>query len=80
MMARHPEIQRKAQEEIDSVVGTDRLPTMEDRDSLPYVCNLIKEVFRINPAAPVIPHSLDNDDVYEGYRIPKGTWVMVNTW
>ena len=80
MMARHPEIQRKAQEEIDRVVGTDRLPTIEDRESLPYLNLVIAEVLRYNPIAPIVPHSLDEDDIYEGHLIPKGAWVMVNMW
>lgn len=78
MMARHPDIQKKAQKEIDMVIGTDRLPTMQDKESLPYIECLIKELLRINPIVPVIPHSLDEDDVYRGWRIPKGTWVMSN--
>lgn len=80
MMARHPDIQRKAQEEIDRVVGQDRLPNIEDRDSLPYLNLIIAEVLRYNPIAPIVPHSLDEDDIYEGYLIPKGSWVMVNVW
>ncbi|KAG7099922.1 hypothetical protein E1B28_001717 [Marasmius oreades] len=80
MMVRYPEIQRRAQEDIDRVVGTHRLPNMGDMDSLPYISYIIKETLRINPLAPVIPHSLDKDDVYKGYRIPKGTWIMANAW
>lgn len=62
-MTRHPEIQKKAQEEIDSVVGKDRLPTLSDRDSLPYVECVIKEVLRFAAVAALMPHSLDEDDV-----------------
>ena len=46
MIARHPEVLAKAQEEIDSVVGKDRFPTLEDRVLLPYVNCIMKEVFR----------------------------------
>lgn len=45
-MVLHPQIYAKAQEEVDRVVGTDRLPTFADMDSLPYVNCIIKEVFR----------------------------------
>ncbi|KAJ7593187.1 cytochrome P450 [Mycena floridula] len=79
-MTIHPEIQRRAQEEIDRVIGLDRLPNMDDRCLLPYVAAVIKEVHRINSVAPLVPHSLDEDDVYEGMRIPKGSWVMANIW
>ena len=62
------------------MVGQDRLPNIEDRDSLPYLNLIIAEVLRYNPIAPIVPHSLDEDDIYEGYLIPKGSWVMVNVW
>lgn len=52
-MTLYPEVQRKAQEEIDIVVGNDRLPTFEDRGNLPYVEALVKEVFRFKPVAPL---------------------------
>ncbi|KAF8151942.1 cytochrome P450 [Mycena galopus ATCC 62051] len=80
MMIRHPEIQRRAQADIDRVVGLHRLPQMSDMDSLPYISHIIKETLRINPVAPLIPHSTDEDDVYNGYQIPKGTWIMANAW
>lgn len=49
----HPEAQRKAQAEIDKVIGGDRLPKLTDQPSLPYVDALVKEVFRWNPVAPL---------------------------
>ena len=53
MMTLYPDIQRKAQEEIDKVVGKDRLPTFADRENLPYVDAVINEVLRLNPVAPL---------------------------
>ena len=53
MMARHPEIQRKAQAEIEVVCGRDRLPTFTDRERLPYVEAIVKEVTRIHPSVPL---------------------------
>jgi cytochrome P450 len=47
-----PEVQARAQAEIDSVVGPERLPTLDDRDQLPYVCAMVKEVLRWAPPAP----------------------------
>ncbi|KAG9092234.1 hypothetical protein FS749_015902 [Ceratobasidium sp. UAMH 11750] len=76
-----PEAQTKAQEEIDAVVGLDRLPTMEDRPKLEYVGRLINEVLRWRPAVPAgVPHACSEDDVYQGYRIPKGAIVIGNIW
>lgn len=48
----HPEIAKKAQAEIDSVVGNDRLPTFADREHLPYLDALVQEVFRWNSVVP----------------------------
>lgn len=45
-MLAYPEVQRKAQEEIDRVVGNGRLPTLEDRKNLPYVDAVVNEAFR----------------------------------
>jgi len=80
-MTLYPEAQRKAQEEIDRVVGTTRLPTFDDRPNLPYVDALVKEVLRWNPIAPMgVPHTSIKDDICEGYFIPKGSMVLPNIW
>ena len=46
LMMLHPDVQRRAQEELDRVVGESRLPTAEDRGSLPYLEAVIQEVYR----------------------------------
>ncbi|KAJ7753262.1 putative monooxygenase [Mycena metata] len=80
-MMLNPEIQAKAQKEIDSVVGRDRLPTISDGASLPYVRSIVTEVFRLNPAIPLgIPHALNTDDIYEGMHLPKGSILIPNVW
>lgn len=80
-MTLYPEVQRKAREEIDRVVGHNRLPNYQDRADLPYVEALLKEVLRWNPVAPLaLPHRVTLDDVYEGYYIPAGAIVFANTW
>lgn len=45
-MTMHQDVQAKVQGEIDSALGGSRLPELEDQDSLPYVRNIMKEVFR----------------------------------
>ena len=52
-MVMHPEVQRKAQAEIDRVVGNDRFPTIADQANLPYVDAIAKEVLRWGPIVPV---------------------------
>ncbi|OSX64689.1 hypothetical protein POSPLADRAFT_1134235 [Postia placenta MAD-698-R-SB12] len=81
IMTLYPEVQNKAQVELDSVVEAGRLPDYGDRDKLPYIDALIKEVLRWNPVLPLaLPHSLMEDDTYRGYHIPKGATVLANSW
>jgi cytochrome P450 len=80
-MTIHPEIQARAREEIDRVVGTHRLPTFADRDNLPYVEAVYKEAFRWHPIAPMgLPHVAAQDDICEDYLIPKGAMMIPNIW
>ncbi|KAK1454817.1 cytochrome P450 [Colletotrichum melonis] len=77
----YPDIQKKAQEEIDRVIGSRRLPTTKDRENLPYIEALVKEIMRWHPIGPMgLPHSSTEDDVFEGYFIPKGAMVLPNIW
>lgn len=77
----HPDIQRRAQQELDCVVGRGRLPTVKDEAQLPYCRAIIKEVERCyNPAWLGTPHMASDDFVYNGHLIPKGTVVLLNTW
>ncbi|KAF8992253.1 cytochrome P450 [Cyathus striatus] len=80
-MLRFPEIQRKAQRELDAIINDVRLPTFQDEPSLPYLSAILKEVLRTRPPAPMaIPHSLREDDVYKGYHIPAKSFVIGNVW
>ena len=52
-MVTHPDIQSKAQDEIDRIIGHDRLPTFEDREKLPYINALVKETLRWRTTVPL---------------------------
>jgi len=80
IMARNQEIQERAFREISTVVGTNRLPDLTDRQSLPYISAIIQEIQRFNPAVPLVTHSNSEEDTYKGMRIPKKTWIMANVW
>ncbi|THU79631.1 cytochrome P450 [Dendrothele bispora CBS 962.96] len=68
----HPDVQIQAQKELDRVVGPGRLPEFGDRDRLPYINAMIKELSRWRPILPCgVPHCSSEDDVYKGYFIPK---------
>nr|BAK09423.1 cytochrome P450 [Postia placenta] len=76
-----PAIQMRAQEEMDSVIGKDRLPTFEDRARLPYMHSIITETLRWGATTPVgVPHRLSQDDEYGGYCLPANCVVIANTW
>ncbi|EKM55876.1 uncharacterized protein PHACADRAFT_256800 [Phanerochaete carnosa HHB-10118-sp] len=80
-MILNPEIQAFVQEELDQVVGNDRLPVMEDQPSLPRVAAVMHEVMRRYPPMPLAtPHRSTTDDEYNGYHIPAGSMVIGNTW
>ena len=77
----HPDVQKKAQAELDAVVGPNRLPELSDRDQLPYVTAIVKETLRWYPAVPLgVAHCTVADDVYRGFFIPAGATVVVNSW
>lgn len=77
----YPDIQRKAQAELDRLVGRVRLPTPEDEVNLPYIHAIIKEVERCrNPIWLGTPHMASQDFEYEGKLIPKDTVIVLNTW
>ncbi|KAF8912667.1 cytochrome P450 [Mucidula mucida] len=80
-MVLNPDVQRTAHEELDTVVGRDRLPNFLDRANLPYVMALVLEAMRWRPVEPLaVAHANVNADVYEGYLIPSGSIIMGNVW
>lgn len=77
----NPRIMKKAQAELDEVIGKDRRVEESDIDRLPYLHALVKEVFRFHPPAPLlIPHRAESSCEVAGYTIPKDTQVLVNAW
>ncbi|KIM38015.1 hypothetical protein M413DRAFT_30429 [Hebeloma cylindrosporum] len=79
-MISFPEVQLKAQEELDRVLQG-RLPEYDDLKDLPYVAALVKEIIRWQPTFPIgVPHGVMEDDVYKDYFVPKGTIVIANAW
>ena len=80
-MLLYPQIQSRAQSELDRIVGQRRLPEITDRPDLPYIYALCQEVLRWQPVAPLgAPHRVIKEDIYHGMLIPKGTVLMYNSW
>ncbi|KAG1849428.1 cytochrome P450 [Suillus subalutaceus] len=72
-MTLYPEVQIKIRRELSDIVGLHQLPSLQDRDRLPYVSATVKEAMRWSPALPLEHH-------YRGYYIPKGAIVLPNVW
>ncbi|KAF8814227.1 cytochrome P450 [Phlegmacium glaucopus] len=80
-MTVYPDVARKAQAELDAVVGTDRLPKFSDRVNLPYINAVTLEIMRWHSVVPTaLPHRVMEDDIHDGYLIPKGAIILPNIW
>ncbi|KAG7087458.1 hypothetical protein E1B28_013424 [Marasmius oreades] len=80
-MVLNPQVQVRAQKELDRVTGSSGFPDFADRESLPYVNAVLAETLRWNPVTRItLPHRVVNDDVYEGYFIPAGSTILPNAW
>ncbi|KAL1937769.1 hypothetical protein VTO73DRAFT_12922 [Trametes versicolor] len=76
-----PDVQAKAQAELDAVIGPSRMPDFEDRPALPYINAVVKECMRWHVVVPLgIAHRTIADQVYKEYLVPKGTVVVSNAW
>lgn len=72
-------MQVKAHAEIDRTIGKDRLPSFADRDKLPYLDAIVKEVQRWRPVTPTsVPHATTQDDIYNGFLVPKDSTIIPN--
>ncbi|KAF7288960.1 Cytochrome p450 [Mycena indigotica] len=82
-MLANPEAQRRAQSEIDVVCGG-RLPGFEmfkeSDTTMPFVSAIIRELFRWQPTVPFVPHFIETEDEYRGFRIPAQSIVVGNIW
>ncbi|KZT32147.1 cytochrome P450 [Sistotremastrum suecicum HHB10207 ss-3] len=82
-MSLYPEIQKRAQSELDRVLHVERLPSPLDRrmGAFPYINALCKELVRWAPAVPSgVPHVMTETSTYRGWTLPKGTYIIANLW
>ena len=81
LLLNHPDVLKKAQEEIDSNVGGGRLVDKNDLPRLPYLHCIISETLRLYPAAPMLlPHEASTDCKIHGYDVPAGSMILVNAY
>jgi len=80
-MVARPDVQKRAQAELDAVVGRARPPTFSDASNLSYIQAIVKETLRWRPSLPLgVPHNTNEDVWYDGVFIPKGTMCIANLW
>ncbi|OCT68028.1 hypothetical protein XELAEV_18039324mg [Xenopus laevis] len=76
ILLKHPDIEERIHKEIDSIIGRNRAPCIEDRSRMPYTDAVIHEIQRFTDIIPMgLPHKLTRDIHFQGYSIPKGTTV-----
>ena len=81
LMALHPDVQVKVQEEIDRVIGKGNYPTTDDSNEMPYTMAVINEIYRYHSMSAFgFTHTATCDTQLDGYFIAKGTPVMFNFW
>lgn len=77
-MGMYSDVQKKAQDELDRIIGPHRLPEFSDLESLVYIRAVAMETMRWSPVNPFsVPHTLMAEDEYNGYRMPKGSTILV---
>ena len=75
----NPGVQQMLHQELDQVIGPERLPELEDKKNLPYLEATITETLRLSSLVPLsVPHKTTVDTTLQGYSIPKGTTVLMN--
>nr|AKP92850.1 flavonoid 3'5'-hydroxylase [Osteospermum hybrid cultivar] len=80
-LIRNPQLLKQAQEEMDIVVGRDRLVTESDLTQLTFLHAIVKESFRLHPSTPLsLPRIASESCEVNGYHIPKGSTLLVNIW
>ncbi|KAJ6788835.1 hypothetical protein PWT90_05938 [Aphanocladium album] len=80
-MVLFPGVQEKAQEEIDRVIGLSRFPDLADRENLPYIDSLVKEIHRWSPVTPLgLPHAASQNISYNNFTIPQGSILLPAVW
>jgi flavonoid 3'-monooxygenase len=80
-LLKHPKVMKKAQDELDGVVGDGRFVNENDIPQLKYLQAIMKETFRLHPPAPLlVPHESIESCEINGYHVPAKTHIFVNIW
>ncbi|KAL3527830.1 hypothetical protein ACH5RR_012486 [Cinchona calisaya] len=80
-LLKHPRVMKKVQQELEEVVGLNRMVEESDLDSLNYLDMVLKEALRLHPVAPLLlPHASMEECTMDGFLIPKNSRVIINVW
>ena len=80
-LAINQKVQERLHQELDDVIGRERLPELADKPNLPYLEATIHEVLRYSSLVPLLfPHSTTTDTNLNGFEIPRDTIVLFNVW
>lgn len=80
-LIKHPRVMKEVQQELEEVVGKDRMVEESDLDNLKYLEMVMKESMRLHPVAPLLlPHEAIEDCIIDGFHIPKKSRIIVNVW
>ena len=80
-LLKHPDAMKRVQEEIDKIVGSDRLPEMTDKTEMPFTQAVVYECMRLAAPVPMgVMHAASEDTALMDYTIPKGTMLIANIW
>ena len=80
ILLHYVDAQKKLREEVDRVIGHNRLPNIRDRDAMPYACATIFELLRYASNLVTVLHETEEDTSVGGYHIPAGTIVSPLYW
>lgn len=80
-LLKNPRVMEKVQQELEKVIGLDRMVEESDLDNLNYLDMVVKEALRLHPVAPLLlPHAAMQDCTVNGFHIPKDSRVIINVW
>ncbi|RZC53922.1 hypothetical protein C5167_012770 [Papaver somniferum] len=79
-LMKSPQDLSKVQQELDEVVGVDKRLQERDLENLTYLKFVVRETLRLHPPIPLLLHETSEDTEVDGYRIPRGSRVMINVW
>ncbi|KAK7291446.1 hypothetical protein RIF29_06592 [Crotalaria pallida] len=80
-LLRHSRIMKRLQDELENVVGLNRVVEESDLENLPYLNMVVKEALRLYPVGPLlVPHESLEDVTIDGYYIKKKSRILINAW